>query len=107
MDAFLEPLTPQQAAIQNAMVEVKEEMGELKKKLRAEIRSLKRKRADELVPSIQAVLDEQIPIKEQEFAELDCAYVNASTASELALQKHVRGLIKWDEKMRKHGVSGY
>jgi hypothetical protein len=79
----------------------------LKKKLRTELRALKRKRADELVPSAMASLDEQIAKKEKEFNNVDCVFSNASTGPELALQKHVRGLINWDGIMKKYGVSGH
>jgi len=54
-----------------------------------------------------ASLDEQIANKEKEFNNVACVFSNASTGPELALQKHVRGLIKWDEIMKKHGIPGY
>jgi hypothetical protein len=107
LDGFLEPLTPEQEALQKAMLEVKEEAGKLKTKLRKEVRSLSKKRAEELVPSVQVSLDEQIAKKQKEFADVDLLDLCPRNDHERALQNHVKGLIKWDGIMKKHGVTGY
>ena len=101
------PPTPEQLAQRNALAEVNEAVGILKKNVRAEIRALKRKRADELVPSVQKSLDEKIAAKEQEFKDVDWVFTVPSTNEQQTIQNHVRGLIKWDETMRKYGVRGH
>ncbi len=102
MDDFAEPLTPEQKARQAAMAEIKDEVGRLRTKLRNELRALKRKRNDNLVPSEQVALDEQIAKKQKEFDDVECVFYNVSTGPELALQKHVKGLVNWDGIMKKH-----
>jgi len=101
------PLTPEQLAQRNALAEVNEEVGLLKTKVRAELRTLKRKRTDELVPSARKSLDEKIATKEQEFNDVESVFYVPSTENEKTIQNHFKGLIKWDEIMRKHGVRGY
>ncbi len=102
LDQFLEPLTPEQKAMQAAIAEIKDEAGRLKTKLRNEVRALRRKRNDCLVPSEQASLDQQIAAKQKDFEDVDCIFAHTHTR-----QDHFRRLIKWDEIMRKHGVAGY
>ncbi len=47
-------------------------------------------------------LDEQIAKKQKEFDDVECVFYNVSTGPELALQKHVKGLVNWDGIMKKH-----
>ena len=107
MDNFLEPLTPEQKARQNAMAEIKEEMGKLKTTLRNEVRVLKKKRGDELIPSKQAILNEQIAKKQKDFDDVGCLLYSTTTTAAKERQDYFKRLIKWDEIMRKHGVPGY
>jgi hypothetical protein len=96
-------LTPEQKAMRAAMAEIKDAAGTLKTKLRNELRTLRRKRSDCLVPTEQASLDEQIAVKQKDFDDVDCL----SHAAPSARQDHFKRLIKWDEIMRKHGVNGH
>lgn len=107
LDSFTEPPTPEAKALRAAMAEIKDAAGKLKMKLRSELRSLKRKRSDELVPSQQVSLDGQITAKEQEFEGVDCIFYSASGDAGRAQQDRFKRLIGWDEIMRKHGVAGY
>lgn len=102
LDDFAERPTPEQLAQRNANAEIREEAGKLKNKLQGQIRDLRRKRGRENAPLARASLDEQIAKKEQEIEDLKWVSLNASTGPELALQKHVRGLINWDGIMKKH-----
>ena len=101
MDDFSEPLTPEQKARRAAMAEIKDEVGRLRTKLRNELRALKRKRNDNLVPSEQVALDEQIAKKQTEFDDVDCVF-NAESSTGKALQDHYKRLINWDGIMKKH-----
>ena len=102
-----EPLSPEQEAMRKAMAEIRDEAGRLKTKLRNEVRTLKRKRNDCLVPSEQVSLDEQIAVKQKDFDDVDCVFLNATSNAVQTRQEHFKRLIKWDEIMRKHGVAGY
>jgi hypothetical protein len=104
LDQFLEPPTPEQEAKRKAIAEIKDEAGRLKTKLRNEVRTLRRKRNDCLVPSEQASLDQQITAKQKDFDDVDCIFL---AQADVARQDHFKRLIKWDEIMRKHGVAGY
>ena len=107
LESFAEPPTPEAKAMRAAMAEIKDEAGKLKMRLRSEVRSLKRKRNDELVPSQQMSLDEQIAAKEQEFKDVDCIFLNATSPTQQTVQDRFKRLIGWAEIMRKHGVSGH
>ncbi len=89
--------------MRKAAAEIKDEAGRLKTKLRNELRALKRKRNDCLVPSEQVSLDQQIAAKQKDFDDVDCLF-HAQTSPR---QDHFKRLIGWNEIMRKHGVAGY
>lgn len=103
LDSFTEPPTPEAKALRAAMAEIRDEAGRLKMKLRSELRTLKRKRNDCLVPSEQVSLDQQVAVKQKDFDDVDCLF-HAQTHTR---QDHFKRLINWDEIMRKHGVAGY
>ena len=86
------------------MAEIRDEAGRLKTKLRNEVRALKRKRNDCLVPSEQVPLDEQIAAKQKDFNDVDCIFFEQTDTTR---QDHFKRLIHWDDTMRKHGVAGY
>ena len=103
MESFAEPLTPEQITLKAAMAEIKDEVGKFKNSTQTKIKSLKKARRDENIPSKQAPLDQQIAEKQQELKEVKCVFDSGGSA----LQNHYRKIVKWDEIMRKHGVRGY
>ena len=63
---------------------------------------LRRDRAgEELQDELQFHLDQQIAEKQREFDDVDCVFDAAVSEK----KDRIRQLLKWDEIMRKHGVT--